>query len=68
VYLRDGRSFTRQASGAEFIWDFAEEARRIREIIPGLPIAGSQFEELIAACGRLDELPRADEVVRMTLR
>jgi 2-methylcitrate dehydratase PrpD len=68
VHLRDGRSYTRQASGAEFIWDFAEEARRIREIIPGLPIAASQFEELVAACGRLDDLPRADEVVRLTLR
>ncbi len=68
VYLRDGRSYSRQASGAEFIWDFPEEARRIREITPGLPIPASQFEDLIAACGRLESLPRADEVVRLTLR
>jgi hypothetical protein len=67
VHLRDGRSYSRQASGAEFIWDFSEQARRIREIIPGVPVPASQFDELIAACGRLDELPRADEVVRLTL-
>jgi len=67
VFLKDGRSFSRQASGSEFIWDFDEEARRIREIAPGLPIGAGQFEELISACGRLDELPRADEVVRLTL-
>jgi 2-methylcitrate dehydratase PrpD len=68
VYLRDGRSVARQASGREFIWDFAEEARRIREITPGVPIAAAQFEELISACGRLEELPRTDELVRLTLR
>jgi hypothetical protein len=66
VHLRDGRSFSRQGSGAEFIWDFEEEARRIREIAPGVPIAAAQFDELIAACGRLESLPRADEVVRLT--
>jgi 2-methylcitrate dehydratase PrpD len=68
VYLGDGRSYSREASGTEFIWDFAEEARRIREITPGVPMAPSQFEELIAACGRLENLPHASEVVRLTLR
>ena len=67
IYLRDGRSFSRQASGQEFIWPFPEEARRIREITPGVPISSAQFEELISACGRLDDLPRADEVIRLTL-
>jgi 2-methylcitrate dehydratase PrpD len=68
VHLRDGRSYSREASGTEFIWDFSEEARRIREITPGVPISASQFEELIAACGRLESLPRADDVVRLMLR
>ena len=68
VFLRDGRSFSRQASGDEFIWDCAEEAERIREITPGVPIPAAQFEALIAACRRLDELPRADEILRLSLR
>jgi 2-methylcitrate dehydratase PrpD len=67
VHLRDGRSFTRQATGREFIWDFPEEARRIMEIAPGVPIDSEQFEALIAACGHLEELERADELVRLTL-
>jgi len=67
IYLREGRSFSRQGSGREFIWDFPTEAARIREITPGVPIAAAQFEELIAACGRLETLPQADEVIRLTL-
>mgnify|MGYP001281591244 CR=1 FL=1 len=29
------------------MWDFDEEARRIREVIPGLPITELQFEDII---------------------
>ena len=68
IYLRDGRSFSRQATGREFIWDFLTEARRIREVTPGVSISAEQFEELISACGRLDALPQADEVIRLTLK
>ena len=32
VFTKDGRSFTREGTGREFIWDFEEEARRIRPI------------------------------------
>src|SRR5438876_6691654 len=32
VFAKDGRSFTREGTGREFIWDFEEEARRIRPI------------------------------------
>ena len=38
IYTRDGKSYTKQSSGREFMWDFPEEARRIRDVIPGLPI------------------------------
>ena len=60
-------AFHARPRGREFIWDFLTEARRIREITPGVPISAEQFEELIAACGRLDALPQADEVIRLTL-
>src|SRR5439155_87627 len=45
VFLKDGRSFTREGTGREFIWDFDEEARRIGEIVPGIPIPPAQFDE-----------------------
>jgi hypothetical protein len=68
IHTRDGRSHTRQGTGREFIWDFAEEARRIREVAPGLPIPASQFDEIIATCRDLDQQPRADTLVGLTLK
>ncbi len=59
VYTRDGRSFTREGTGREFIWDFEEEARRIRPVAPGLAISDAQFGDLIDACRRLDGLDAA---------
>ncbi len=67
VYTSDGRSHTRQATGREFMWDFDEEARRIRGVVPGLPIPAAQFEEIIATCRDLDRHDRADTLVRLTL-
>jgi 2-methylcitrate dehydratase PrpD len=67
IHLKDGRSVTREGTGREFIWDFDEEARRIREIAPTLPIPAAQYEELIAACGALDTLERADGLIGLTV-
>jgi hypothetical protein len=32
IFTKDGKSYTKQATGREFIWDFNEEVRRIREV------------------------------------
>jgi len=68
IFTNDGKSYTKQATGREFIWDFAEEARRIRGVIPGLPIPAAQFEEIIATCRDLDKQDRADRLVPLTLK
>ena len=68
IVMKDGRSYTKQATGREFIWDFEEEARRIRAVTPGLPIAPAQFEQLITACRALDAQPRADVLAQLTLK
>jgi 2-methylcitrate dehydratase PrpD len=68
IHTRDGRSYTKQSTGREFIWDFEEEARRIRGVIPGLPIPAAQFETMIAACRELDRQERADRLVQLTLK
>jgi 2-methylcitrate dehydratase PrpD len=68
IYTRDGKSVTKQASGREFMWDFDEEARRIRDVAPGLPIPAAQFEDIIATCRDLDGQARADALVRLTLK
>jgi 2-methylcitrate dehydratase PrpD len=67
IHTKDGRSHTRQATGREFMWDFDEEVRRIRGVVPGLPIPAAQFEEIIAACRGLDRQDRADTLIRLTL-
>ncbi len=68
VFTRDGRSFTREGTGREFIWDFEEEARRIRPVAPGLAIGEGQFAALIDACRDLDRLDRAAEkLIALTL-
>src|SRR5438128_1969043 len=61
VFTKDGRSFTKEGTGCEFIWDFEEQVRRIRPVTPGLAIGETQFAELIDTCRRLDRLDRAAE-------
>ena len=41
IFTKDGKSYTKQSTGREFIWDFDEEVRRIRGVTPGLPIPPS---------------------------
>ncbi|OLD39509.1 MAG: hypothetical protein AUI57_02965 [Candidatus Rokubacteria bacterium 13_1_40CM_2_68_8] len=68
IHTRDGRSYTKQSTGREFMWDFDEEARRIREVIPGIPIPAAQFEDIVATCRDLDRQDRADTLIQLTLR
>ena len=68
VFTKDGKSYTKQATGREFIWDFNEEERRIRAIVPGIPIPAKQYDEIIAACRDLEQQNRADKLVELTLR
>jgi hypothetical protein len=68
IFTKDGKSYTKQATGREFIWDFSEEARRIREVIPGLPISGKRFEEIIATCLDLEQQQRAGRLIQLTLK
>jgi len=61
VFTKDGRSFTREGTGREFIWDFEEQARRIRPLTPGRATSDARFTELIDTCRRLDRADRAAE-------
>ena len=68
IFTKDGKEHTIQGTGREFVWDFDEQARRIHAIVPGLPIAATQFEKLIAACRALDQQARADALVKLMLK
>ena len=68
IYTKDGKHFTKQSTGREFMWDFNEEAHRIRDVIPGLPIPAAQFEAIIATCRDLDRQDRADRLIQLMLK
>jgi 2-methylcitrate dehydratase PrpD len=68
IHTKDGKSYTRQSTGREFMWDFDEEARRIRDVVPGLPIPATRFEDIIATCRDLDRHDRADKLIQLTLK
>ena len=61
VFLKDGRSFAREGSSREFLWDFAEEGRRLSAAAPGLAISAEQFADLIELCRRLETADGAAE-------
>ena len=68
VFTKDGRSFTKEGTGREFVWDFEEQARRIRPVAPGLAINEAQFAELIEACRHLDRADRAaGTLIKLTI-
>ena len=68
VLTKDGKSYTRQGTGREFIWDFEEETRRLADVVPGLPIPPARFDEIVATCRDLDRRERADALIRLTLK
>ncbi|MSQ73688.1 MAG: hypothetical protein EXR27_20790 [Betaproteobacteria bacterium] len=68
IFTKDGKSYTKQSSGREFIWNFDEEVRRLQEVIPGLPIAAAQFNSIIATCRELEKQGRADALVKLTVK
>jgi MmgE/PrpD N-terminal domain len=68
IFTKDGRSFTREGTGREFIWDFEEHVRRIKPIAPGLAITEAQFAELIDTCRHLDRTDHAaPKVISLTI-
>src|SRR5207237_8109008 len=50
IYTKGGKSYTKQSTGREFMWDFSEEARRIHDVIHGLPIPAPQLEAIMTPC------------------
>lgn len=68
IFTRDGKSYTRQGTGREFIWDFEEEVRRISAVVPGLPIPPAQFDALVSTCRDLQQRESAAALIKLTLK
>ena len=68
IFLKDGRSVTREGTGREFIFDYETLVGRIRAVAPGLAISEAQYDRLIDSCRRLDTLDRAaDTLIGLTI-
>jgi hypothetical protein len=68
IYTKGGKSYTKQSTGREFMWNFGEEARRIRDVIPGIPIPPDQFEAIIETCRNLERQDHAKKLLQLTLK
>ena len=68
VFTKDGKSFTKEGTSREFIFDFEELARRISAIEPGVAIGPAQFAELFDTCRRLDGIDSAaQKLIALTI-
>jgi hypothetical protein len=67
IYLKDGRAFTKEGTGREFIWDFEGLKQRIAGVRPVLPIPGEQYDELTAACAAIEDLEQASRLIELTV-
>lgn len=68
IYTKDGKAYAKQGTGREFIWDFEEEARRIRGVVPVIPISAQRFETIIATCRELERTEQAQALIRLSMR
>jgi len=68
ITTKDGKTYSKQGTGREFIWDFEELAKRIRGIESGLPIPPAQFANIMDTCRTLDQQPRADLLIGLTMK
>jgi hypothetical protein len=59
IFTKDGRSFTKEGTGREFIFDFETLVRRLAPIEPGLKISPARYADLTDTCRRLDEIDNA---------
>lgn len=67
IFTKDGKSYSQQSTGREFVWDYEGLVGRLREVIASLPIAAEQYESIIETCRSLEQRERADALVKLTL-
>jgi hypothetical protein len=59
VFTKDGRSFTKEGTGREFIFDFEELVQRLSPIGSGLAVSAAQYAELTDTCCHLETIDNA---------
>jgi 2-methylcitrate dehydratase PrpD len=68
VFTKDGKSYTKEGTGREFIFDFEGLLKRMSPTIPGMPVTPAQFAQLVDACRNLERLDKAtDKLIKLTI-
>ncbi len=67
IQTTDGRRIEQSATGDEFKFDFAEEQRRMKEVIPVLPISESKYGELVQTIAGLQNLTSISDLIQLTI-
>ena len=68
VFTKDGKSYTKEGTGREFIFDFEGLVKRMAPTTAGMPIAAAQFAQLVDACRNLERLDKAaDKLIKLTI-
>ncbi len=68
IFTKDGRSYIREGTGREFIWNFEEQARRIQPVAAGLAIGPDRFAALMDCCRHLHTLDQAaNRLIALTI-
>ena len=68
IFTKDGRQYTMQGTGREFIWDFDEAGAPHPRRRAGPADSAAQFDEIIQTCRELDREQRADTLVKLMQR
>ena len=68
IFTRDGKTYTKQGTGREFVWDFDEEVRRIQDVVPVLPIPPDRFQSIVTMCRDLERQESAAALVTLTVK
>jgi hypothetical protein len=59
VFAKDGRVFTKEGTGREFIWDFETHARRMAPVAAGIAVGQAGYDALVGLCRTLDRVEKA---------
>jgi 2-methylcitrate dehydratase PrpD len=54
VFTKDGKSYTKEGTGREFIFTFEELVRRNQPLAAGVPIGEQRYLEFVDACRKLE--------------
>jgi 2-methylcitrate dehydratase PrpD len=68
AFTKDGKSYTKEGTGREFIFDFEGLIKRMSPVTPGLPVPAAQFAQLVDACRHLERVDKAtDRLITLTI-